>query len=210
SEGDFHGAMNFASTLQVPVIFYCQNNQWAISVPREEQMRSPTVAQKAIAYEMPCLSVDGNDIFAVYKATKEARQRAVKGGGPTFIEGVTYRLGDHTTADDARRYRDQAELDSWLAKDPLIRTRKYMESKGLWDDKKQTALEERAGKIVNEIVRAAEGIEDPEKVEFFDDMFAELPADLVKQRETMRTSSLGQNPEQETLQRRPKGVPERV
>ncbi|MEM7755983.1 MAG: thiamine pyrophosphate-dependent enzyme, partial [Planctomycetota bacterium] len=196
SEGDFHGAMNFASTLNVPVIFYCQNNQWAISVPREEQMNSPTVAQKAIAYEMPTIQVDGNDIFAVYKATQEARERAIKGGGPTFIEGVTYRLGDHTTADDARRYRDQAELDAWLDKDPLIRTRKYLEGKNLWDEAKQVALQERAETIVTEVVKTAEGIEDPSPAEFFDHMYAELPPELVKQRDTMRTSSLGQDPSQ--------------
>ena len=196
SEGDFHGAMNFASTLNVPVIFYCQNNQWAISVPREEQMNSPTVAQKAIAYEMPTIQVDGNDIFAVYKATKEARERARKGGGPSFIEGVTYRLGDHTTADDARRYRDQKELDAWMAKDPLIRTRKYLENKGLWDDKKQKALMEKIERIVNEIVDAAMNIDEPAKTDFFDSMYAELPAELKRQRDTMRTSSIGQNPEQ--------------
>lgn len=196
SEGDFHGAMNFASTLKVPVIFFCQNNQWAISVPRHEQMASPTVAQKALAYEMPTVQVDGNDLFAVYRATKEARDRAVAGKGPSFIEGVTYRLGDHTTADDARRYRDQAELDGWLAKDPLIRTRKYLEKKGLWGDEKQRTLEERASKIVNEIVRAAEGIEAPATADFFDHMYATLPDELRLQRDTMRTNSLGQDPTQ--------------
>ncbi|MBZ0170852.1 MAG: thiamine pyrophosphate-dependent dehydrogenase E1 component subunit alpha, partial [Phycisphaerales bacterium] len=129
SEGDFHGAMNFASVLQVPVVFFCQNNQCAISVPFEQQMNSRTVAQKALAYDMPTIRVDGNDVFAVYKATKEARERAVAGGGPSFIEGMTYRLGDHTTADDARRYRDAAEVEAWAEKDPLIRTRKYLVSK---------------------------------------------------------------------------------
>ncbi|MEM1186427.1 MAG: pyruvate dehydrogenase (acetyl-transferring) E1 component subunit alpha [Planctomycetota bacterium] len=196
SEGDFHGAMNFASTLQVPCIFFCQNNQWAISVPREEQMNSPTVAQKAIAYEMPTIQVDGNDIFAVYKATKEARERAIKGGGPTFIEGVTYRLADHTTADDARRYRDPSELDAWLEKDPIIRTRKYLESKKRWDEDKQVALQARAEKIVTEVVRAAEGIDEPSTADFFDHMFETLPESLATQRDTMRTSSLGQNPDQ--------------
>ena len=206
SEGDFHGAMNFASTLKVPVIFYCQNNQWAISVPRSQQMASPTVAQKALAYEMPTIQVDGNDIFAVYKATKEARERAIAGKGPSFIEGVTYRLGDHTTADDARRYRDQAELDAWLAKDPLIRTRKYLEKKSLWSDEKQESLETRAQTIVNEIVKTAFEIEDPARSDFFNHMFAELPAELVRQRDTMRTSSLGQDPSQVGLKALPTSV----
>jgi len=196
SEGDFHGAMNFAATLQVPCIFFCQNNQWAISVPREEQMASETVAQKAIAYGMPTIQVDGNDIFAVYKATKDARERAVGGGGPSFIEGVTYRLGDHTTADDARRYRDPAELAAWEGKDPLIRTRLYLESRRAWDDKKQIALDEQAKKIVSEVVHAAEEIDEPTPSDMFDSMFAGLPEELRVQRETLRTSSLGQNPGQ--------------
>lgn len=199
SEGDFHGAMNFASTLQVPCIFYCQNNQWAISVPRSKQMRSETVAQKALAYGMPTIQVDGNDVFAVYKATKDARERAVKGGGPTFIEAVTYRLGDHTTADDARRYRDPKEVEAWVAKDPLIRTRLYLESVGKWDDTKQVTLEDRAKKIVAEVVRAAEGIEAPHAADMFDSMYAQLPEALRVQRETMRTSSIGQRPEQAGL-----------
>ncbi len=206
SEGDFHGAMNFAATQQVPLVFYCQNNQWAISVPRERQMKSETVAQKALAYGIPTMQVDGNDIFAVYKATKEARARAVKGGGPTFIEGVTYRLGDHTTADDARRYRDPKEVEAWVAKDPLIRTRLYLESVGKWDDKKQKTLEEQAKKITAEVVRTAEEIEAPHASDMFDSMYAELPPQLIKQRETMRTSSIGQNPEQAGL----KASPERV
>lgn len=196
SEGDFHGAMNFASVLKVPTIFYCQNNQWAISVPFEQQMASETVAQKAFAYGMPTIRVDGNDIFAVYKAVSDARKRAINGDGPSFIEGLTYRLGDHTTADDARRYRDSAEVEAWMEKDPLIRTRKYLVSKDLWDDGKQSALGERADTIVGEIVKSAEGVAAPDKAEFFDHMFAEIPNDLREQRDTMRTSSLGINPDQ--------------
>jgi len=159
-------------------------------------MASETVAQKAIAYGMPTIQVDGNDIFAVYKATKDARERAVGGGGPSFIEGVTYRLGDHTTADDARRYRDPAELAAWEGKDPLIRTRLYLESRRAWDDKKQIALDEQAKKIVSEVVHAAEEIDEPTPSDMFDSMFAGLPEELRVQRETLRTSSLGQNPGQ--------------
>jgi len=206
SEGDFHGAMNFASTMQVPCVFYCQNNQWAISVPRERQMNSQTVAQKALAYGMPTIQVDGNDIFAVYKATKEARQRAVEGGGPSFIEAVTYRLGDHTTADDARRYRDQAELDAWMEKDPLIRTRKYLEKQSVWDDDKQRELETKAARIVKEVVDAAISIEAPTTDEIFDAMYAKIPEDLRGQRDTLRTSSIGRDPSQIGLG----ATPERV
>jgi pyruvate dehydrogenase E1 component alpha subunit len=203
SEGDFHGAMNFASVTQTPVVFYCQNNQWAISVPREIQMNSATVAQKALAYDIPTTQIDGNDIFATYKATKEAADRARSGGGPSFIEAVTYRLGDHTTADDARRYRDQAELDAWTSKDPLIRTRKYMEGKGLWDDKRQSELEDRARRIVEEVSRTALEMPAPAPSDFFDSMYSELPADLARQRDALRTSSLGLDPDQAGLRAQP-------
>jgi pyruvate dehydrogenase E1 component alpha subunit len=194
--------MNFAST-QTPVVFYCQNNQWAISVPREIQMNSATVAQKALAYDIPTIQVDGNDIFASYKATKEAADRGRSGGGPSFIEAVTYRLGDHTTADDARRYRDQAELDAWTSKDPLIRTRKYMEGKGLWDDKRQSELEDRARRIVEEVSRTALEMPAPAPSDFFDSMYSELPADLARQRDALRTSSLGLDPDQAGLRAQP-------
>jgi pyruvate dehydrogenase E1 component subunit alpha len=206
SEGDFHGAMNFASTLSVPMIFFCQNNQWAISVPREQQMASETVAQKAIAYEMPRIQVDGNDVFAVYKAVRDARKHCVENQCPYFIEGVTYRLGDHTTADDARRYRSQEEVEAWMAKDPLIRTRKYLEARGMWTDERQLELEAHAKSVVDEIVAAASNIEDPPLTAIFDTMFAELDDDLRVQRETMRTSSLGQNPEQVGLSAQPQNA----
>lgn len=206
SEGDFHEAMNFAGTLQVPCIFFCQNNQWAISVPRETQTASETIAQKAIAYGMPSIQVDGNDMFAVFKATRDALERARKGGGPSFIEAVTYRLADHTTADDAKRYRDPQEVEAWQKKDPLIRHRKYLESKGMWDDEKQAEAEARAKKIVQEVVKAAESIEKPRPEDMFDSTFAELPQELIRQRETLRTCSLGQNPDQLGLRAQPQSV----
>lgn len=196
SEGDFHEAMNFATAFNLPVIFFCQNNQWAISVPREQQMASETVAQKAIAYGATGVQVDGNDLFAVYKATLEARDRARAGGGVTLIEAVTYRLGDHTTADDARRYRDPKEVEAWQQKDPAIRTRRYLESRGLWDDAKQAALDEKAKAFATEIVRKAEGIAPPGVSEMFDYLYAEIPVELRRQRDTLRTHSLGQDPSQ--------------
>ncbi len=197
SEGDFHEAMNFASVYQAPVVFICQNNHWAISVPREMQMNSETVAQKAIAYGMPTIQVDGNDLFAVYKAAKEAVDRARAGGGPSFIEAVTYRLADHTTADDARRYRDPKELEAWLNKDPILRLRKYLTARGLWSEAKHAESEAKAKRVAEEVVKAAEGLEKPTCDEFFDHMYAQpLPAELELQKRTLRTSSLGQNPEQ--------------
>lgn len=200
SEGDFHEAMNFASTFQVPCVFFCQQNGWAISVPRETQTASETIAQKAIAYGMPTIQVDGNDLFAVFKASRDAVERARAGGGPSFIEAVTYRLGDHTTADDARRYRDPKELEYWQARDPMIRLRTLLEKKGLWDERRQAAAEERARAIVAEVVKAAEGIDKPTTDDIFDYTFAPpLPPELEVQKRTLRTSSLGQDPEQAGL-----------
>ncbi len=199
SEGDCLEALNFAGALELPCVFLCQNNKWAISVPSSTQTASETFAQKGIAFGHHCVQCDGNDIFAVYKVVKEAIERARMEHKPTFIEALTYRLGDHTTADDARRYRDPKEVEAWVGRDPLIRTRKYLESKGLWDDDKQTAIEARAKEIVSEVVRNAEGIERPEVADVFDYTFAVLNDELVRQRETMRTSSLGQEPHQETL-----------
>jgi pyruvate dehydrogenase E1 component alpha subunit len=199
SEGDFHEAMNFASTFQVPCIFICQNNQWAISVPRETQTASETIAQKALAYGMPTIQVDGNDLFAVYKACRDFIERARAGGGPAFIEAVTYRLADHTTADDARRYRNPDEVAAWMAKDPIIRLRKYLAAKGLWDDAKQAALEEQGRQVAADVVRAADSIEPPAPTDMFDYTFATLTRELEIQRATMRTHSLGQRPEQVNL-----------
>jgi pyruvate dehydrogenase E1 component alpha subunit len=206
SEGDFHEAMNFAASFQAPVVFFCQNNQWAISVPRETQTASETIAQKAIAYGMPGVQCDGNDLFAVYKCTREALDRARSGGGPSFIEAFTYRLGDHTTADDARRYRDPKELEAWIAKDPMIRTRKWLEARDLWDEEAQKKAEERARVIVAEVVKTAEGIEAPSTDDFFDHMYATLPPELEVQKRTLRTHSLGQNPEQSGLRVREEPV----
>ena len=196
SEGDFHEAANFAANLDIPVVFVCQNNFWAISVPGKIQCSAPTVAQRGIAYGMPCMQVDGNDIFATVYAVKIAAERARTEGKPYFIEMVTYRLGDHTTADDASRYRDKAEVDAWKAKDPLIRVRKHMEKLKLWDDKKEAAMVERTEKLIAEAVARAENIAAPHSADFFNSMYAELPTDLAKQRDTMQTHSLGQDPSQ--------------
>lgn len=196
STGDFHEAMNFASVQQVPCVFCCINNQWAISVPCCKQSASATFAQKALAYGMPTIQVDGNDLFAVYKAHRDAIERARAGGGPSFIEAVTYRLGDHTTADDARRYRPAEALEAALKADPLVRTRKYLHSKGLWDDAQQAKAEERARTIVHDVVQVALNIEKPKAADLFDYTFAQLPEDLERQKLTMRTDSLGQDPAQ--------------
>ena len=126
SQGDFHEALNFAGVWNAPVIFYVQNNQYAISVSRKRQTASATIAVKAYAYGFEGIQVDGNDLLAVYAATKFAVDRARKGGGPALIEGYTYRLGAHTTADDPTKYREDKEVEEWLKKDPLLRLEKYL------------------------------------------------------------------------------------
>lgn len=201
SEGDFHEAMNFATVFNVPCIFFCQNNQWAISVPRDQQMNSETVAQKGLAYGAHCVQVDGNDLFAVYKATVEARDRARNGAGVTFIEAVTYRLADHTTADDARRYRSAEEVQSWVGKDPMIRTRKYLESVGLWNDARHAEALDKAEVWTKAIVDEVLNYPAPAREEMFDHLFAEIPEEQRRQRDTWATHSLGQFAEQESLRK---------
>lgn len=199
SEGDVHEAMNFASALKVPVVFVCQNNSWAISTPREKQMGNEHVAQRALGYGMKCVQVDGNDLFACYKAMRDAVDEARETNEPYFIEAVTYRMGDHTTADDARRYRDPAEVEAWAGRCPLKRLRTWLEAQGAWDQSKQDALVAEAEATTNAVVQRAMDIEKPSTDDIFDYTFAEIPEDLRRQRDTMRTNSLAQFPEQETL-----------
>jgi pyruvate dehydrogenase E1 component alpha subunit len=196
STGDFHEAMNIAAIQKVPCVFCCINNQWAISVPCCKQTASQTFAQKALAYGMPTIQVDGNDLFAVYKAHRDAVERARSGGGPSFIEAVTYRLGDHTTADDARRYRPAEALEAAIAADPIVRTRKYLQAKGLWDETQQAKAEERARTIVHDVVQVALNIEKPATADIFDYTFEQLPEDLEQQKRRMRTDSIGEDPTQ--------------
>ncbi|MEJ2695892.1 MAG: pyruvate dehydrogenase (acetyl-transferring) E1 component subunit alpha [Candidatus Sulfobium sp.] len=162
SEGDFHEALNFAGVFKAPVIFVCQNNQWAISVPRERQTAAKTLAQKAVAYGFEGIQVDGNDVFAVYKATKDAVDKAKNGEGPTLIECYTYRMSDHTTADDASRYRQKEEIEKWKEKDPILRLELFMEKKGMLTDEYRNKVGEDAKKKVDEAVKTAESVEPPQ------------------------------------------------
>ncbi|MBN1786520.1 MAG: pyruvate dehydrogenase (acetyl-transferring) E1 component subunit alpha, partial [Candidatus Methanofastidiosa archaeon] len=148
SEGDFHEGLNFSGVMKVPVVFICQNNQWAISVPRERQSASRTLAQKAIAYGIRGVQVDGNDALAMYLASDEAIRRAREGKGPTLIEAFTYRLSMHTTADDPTRYRKDEELERWLERDPLKRFRAYLEKRGIWSKQWQDELEAKAKDVI--------------------------------------------------------------
>lgn len=142
SQGDFHEALNFAAVWNAPVVFIIMNNHWAISLPREKQTKTETLAQKAIAYGMPGVQVDGNDVLAMYSAARDALERARRGDGPTLIEAVTYRLSMHTTADDPTKYRDDAEVREWEARDPIPRFRWYLESRGFWNSELEGELYE--------------------------------------------------------------------
>jgi pyruvate dehydrogenase E1 component subunit alpha len=178
SEGDFHEAMNFAGVWHVPVVFVCQNNQWAISVPLKKQTHSRTIAQKALAYGLPGIQVDGNDVLAVYAAAREAVDRARAGDGPTLIECVTYRLSVHTTADDPSKYRSEEEVTMWEKKDPLTRFRAYLEKRGLLE----SDIESRIDAEIAEAVQRFEATPPPDPLTMFDHAYAELPPDLEAQR----------------------------
>lgn len=188
SEGDFHEAMNFAGVLNTPVVFVCQNNHWAISVPLRRQTKAKTLAQKAIAYGIPGIRVDGNDILAVYVAAKEAVERARSGGGPTLIECVTYRMAVHTTADDPTRYRKEEEVKEWEKKDPILRFQKYLKARKLWSDKDGEKLE---NEIAEEIKQAVTRFEEraqsyTDSLTMFEGVFEDLPPYIQEQREELR------------------------
>jgi pyruvate dehydrogenase E1 component alpha subunit len=194
SEGDFHEALNFASVWKAPVVFVCQNNQWAISLPVHKQMNSRTIAQKAIAYDMPGIQVDGNDVLAVIKAVQDALERARRGEGPTLIEAVTYRLVMHTTSDDPHKYRSEEEEKSWWLKEPLLRFRKYLEKKGLLDETKQKELEENVKRKVDEAVRELENFKPDKPDAPFDYVFGGQVEEIERQRaEFLRNLELDRN-----------------
>lgn len=167
SKGDFHEGFNMAGVFRLPVVFICQNNQWAISVPLSGQTASATLAQKALAYGFAGVQVDGNDVFAVYRATRDALQKARDGGGPTFIECLTYRVADHTTSDDAGRYRSADEVAAWSALDPLQRLERYMERCGIWSEAYAAETRQRAAADVDAAVVVMESRQAPDPEEMF-------------------------------------------
>jgi pyruvate dehydrogenase E1 component alpha subunit len=182
SEGDFHEGCNFAAVFGTPVIFFCQNNQWAISVPVSAQTVAP-IWRKADAYGFPGVRVDGNDVLAVYRATKEAAARARDEGVPTLIEAVTYRMGPHSTADDASRYRSADEVERWRALDPLDRYRSWLVRSGTADDAFFGRVEEEAGEFAARLRAGVIGSKPRPVHEMFAWVFADLPEHLRRQRE---------------------------
>ncbi|MFC0522724.1 pyruvate dehydrogenase (acetyl-transferring) E1 component subunit alpha [Pontibacillus salicampi] len=184
SEGDFHEGLNIASVFQAPVIFFNQNNQYAISVPMSKQMRTSTIAQKALAYDIPSVRVDGNDVFAVYQETKKALDRARAGEGPTLIEAVTWRYGAHTTADDPTKYRNQEESDDRRKeKDPISRLEAYLLNSGVCEEGWLEQVKKEASSEVDEAIEEMESAPKANAADLFDYVFAEPVWPIEKQKE---------------------------
>jgi len=185
SEGDFYEAGNFAGVLRAPVLFLCVNNGWAISVPRETQSHAQTLAQKAIAAGIEGEQVDGNDLIAVHDVLERALGKARRGGGPHVVEALTYRMHDHTTADDARRYRSADELESRRALDPIERVRKHLVSAGAWTEPDEELLRADLGAQIEQAVKEYLATEAPAPESMFDHLFAQLPSALEPQRDEL-------------------------
>jgi pyruvate dehydrogenase E1 component alpha subunit/2-oxoisovalerate dehydrogenase E1 component alpha subunit len=183
STGDFHAAMNFTGVFQLPVVFFCENNRYAISHPVEEQTATRTLAEKAGAYGLPGGRVDGNDVLAVRKVVGDAMDRARAGEGGTLIEALTYRIGPHSTSDDPTVYRSDEEVAAWREKDPIRRFAAFLKSRGLLED---PATEEAGAKeIVRGAIEAAEGAPPVPRSSMFEDVYAEIPWHLAEQRDAL-------------------------
>lgn len=186
SEPDFHAALTFAGVWKVPAVFVVQNNQWAISVPVAKQTASATIAVKAVAYGMPGVRVDGNDVLAVYRETKAAVDRARRGEGPTLLELVTFRMGGHSSADDPTRYRDAQLVESWAARCPLKRFRAWLEASGKWSEQDEEAMQRDQRAALNEAVKEAEKVALPPPTDIVEDVFKDTTPALREQLEALK------------------------
>lgn len=182
SQGDVHEAMVFAASFQAPVVFFCQNNHWAISEPVDLQSQLP-LSDRAAGYGMPSMRVDGNDVLAVLAATRWAAKRARSGAGPSFIEAVTYRMGPHTTADDPTRYRGVTELEDWSAKDPISRVKALLEAKDALSSLQESEVQDRADAVAAELRTACISLTEPKAMTIFENVYTGEHANLDRQRE---------------------------
>ena len=181
SSNDFHAAMNFAGVYRAPVLFLCRNNGYAISLPTSEQTAVRTLAEKSAAYRIPATRVDGNDVLAVWRAVRDGVDRAAEGGGPSFIELMTYRMGGHSTSDDPRIYRTEEEVDAWRRADPLLRLRKHIEQRAVWTAELEADWQAVCDEEVRACVRQAESTPASELRDVFRDVYAEQPWHLQEQ-----------------------------
>jgi pyruvate dehydrogenase E1 component alpha subunit len=188
SEDDFHAGLNFAGVYKAPVVFVCQNNQWAISTPATAQTQSETLAVKGLAYAVPSLRVDGNDVLAMLVAIGEAVAKARAGGGPTFIEAVTYRLGAHSSADDPTHYRDARQQSIWQRRDPLLRFGRYLALHGVLPDEAQAAAKTRIAERIRAAIAAEAAAGPPPTSSMFDDVYAKTTWLLDEQRAVLLKS----------------------
>lgn len=188
SEGDFHEALNFAGVYKTPTIFFCQNNGYAISVPFAKQSASKTIAQRAIAYDIKGVRVDGNDVFAVWSTVKDAIRRGLDGEGPTLIEAVTYRYGAHTTADDPKKYRDQEEDSTfWRSHyDPIARLHCFLTKRGLWNEEQETHELQKIEEQIQFHFQKAESYPTADPLDMFQHVYADMPWHIEEQREELR------------------------
>ncbi|MCM6777826.1 pyruvate dehydrogenase (acetyl-transferring) E1 component subunit alpha [Nocardia sp. CDC159] len=177
SQGDIAEALGFAASWSAPVVFFCQNNQWAISEPVRVQSPTPIV-RRAYGYGIPGVQVDGNDVLGVLAVTRQAVARARSGGGPSFVEAITYRMGPHTTADDPTRYRTAAELELWQRRDPIARVRRLLEREDLWDNEFDQRVRDRSDAIGAAVRTATIEMPDPDPMELFDHVYS-APHPLV-------------------------------
>jgi 2-oxoisovalerate dehydrogenase E1 component alpha subunit len=172
AQGDVNEAFVFAAVQNAPVVFFCQNNQWAISEPSERQTRIP-LYRRAAGFGFPGVRVDGNDVLAVYAVTKAALEWARSGNGPTFVEAFTYRMGAHTTSDDPTRYRVAAEVDIWKERDPISRLRTYLQSRGLVDDAFFTQLQAESDELAAHVRQGCLALPDPDPLSMFDHVYVD-------------------------------------
>ncbi len=185
SENDFHSALTFAGAMKAPTVLIVTNNQYAISVPFSKQTGCKKIVDKAVGYGMPGIAVDGNDILAVYQATKDAVDRAREGEGPSLIECVTLRMGPHSSSDDPTRYRDEKLFEAWKKRDPILRFREYLTGKKLWDKGKEEALQQELKDLIAKAIDKAEPEPPPTLDDLFNDVYAEMTPQLKRQREAL-------------------------
>jgi pyruvate dehydrogenase E1 component alpha subunit len=192
SKGDFHVGLNIAAVRKAPVIFFCRNNQYAISTRTEDQFASEGVAPKGAAYGIPAVRVDGNDYFAIHEVVSKARKHCLSGKGPVLIEAMTYRMGGHSTSDDPSAYRSDKEVALWKPRDPVLRLFKYLYAKKLWDETREKEFLADLKKEVDEAIAVAQNTPPPPLDTLITDVYFETPTTLVTELNAVKTALKGE------------------